>query len=133
MKKYATTGDGILTAIMIAEEMCDSKASLAKLAEPIKLYPQYLKNVRVKDKTAAVEDIGVKESVEKFSKLISANGELESIDEWGKRTLAYEINDEAEGFYVLYNFNCAPSFPYELERKLRIDESILRYLVVTRV
>ena len=75
----------------------------------------------------------VKETVEKFSNLISANGEIESIDEWGKRTLAYEINDEAEGYYVLFNFNSAPTFPYELERKLRIDESILRYLVVTRV
>jgi phosphoglucosamine mutase len=76
MKKYATTGDGILTAIMIAEEMCDSKASLAKLAEPIKLYPQYLKNVRVKDKTAAVEDIGVKESVEKVNALIDGKGRI---------------------------------------------------------
>ncbi len=76
MKKYATTGDGILTAIMIAEEMCDSKSSLAKLAEPIKLYPQYLKNVRVKDKTAAVEDIGVKESVEKVNALIDGKGRI---------------------------------------------------------
>ena len=75
----------------------------------------------------------IKKSVEKFAALIRDNGNLESVDEWGKRTLAYEINDEAEGYYVLYTFNCVPSFPYELERKLRIADNVLRSLVVTRV
>ena len=75
----------------------------------------------------------IKESVEKFAALIRDNGNRESVDEWGKRTLAYEINDEAEGYYVLYTFNCVPSFPYELERKLRIADNVLRSLVVTRV
>ncbi len=75
----------------------------------------------------------IKESAEKFAELIRANGELESVDEWGKRTLAYEINDEAEGYYVLYTFNSVPSFPYELERRLRIADGVLRSLVVTRV
>ncbi len=69
MRKYATTGDGILTAIMLAEEICDSKTSLAKLAEPIKFYPQHLQNVRVKDKAAVLADenvLAVKEEVEKL-------------------------------------------------------------------
>ena len=61
-------------------------------------------------------DDDVKALVEKFSALIEKNGTLESIDEWGKRKLAYLINDEAEGYYVLYNFESEPTFPAELER-----------------
>ncbi len=56
LKKYATTGDGLLTAIMLAEEVCDQKTSLAKLAEPLMLYPQYMTNIRVKDQDAVLRD-----------------------------------------------------------------------------
>ena len=63
IKKYATTGDGILTALMLAEEMIDSRKTLSELAEPIKLYPQYTKSVRVKDKDAAVNSPRVKASL----------------------------------------------------------------------
>ncbi len=76
MKKYATTGDGILTAIMVAEEICDSKDSLSKLAKPIKLYPQYLQNVRVKDKAAVVADENVKKEIDKVEKLINKKGRV---------------------------------------------------------
>lgn len=75
----------------------------------------------------------IKDAVEKFAALIGRHGTLESTDEWGKRTLAYEINDETEGYYVLYTFSCDPSFPAELERRLGIADGILRSLVVTRV
>ena len=75
----------------------------------------------------------IKESVEKFAALIRDNGTLESTDEWGKRALAYEINDEAEGYYVLYTFNSVPSFPHEIERRLRIADGVLRSQVVARV
>ena len=54
--------------------------------------------------------------VEKFKALIEKHGTVESVDEWGKKKLAYLINDEAEGYYVLYNFECEPTFPAELER-----------------
>ena len=67
MKKYATTGDGILTAIMIAEEVCDTKTTLSALAEPVKPFPQFVKNVRVKDKDAVMNDpmvLAVKKTVE---------------------------------------------------------------------
>ena len=74
IKKYATTGDGILTAIMIAEEICDSKLSLAELAAPVKLYPQYTKNIRVKDKAAVFKDKAVLESKDEVEKLISGKG-----------------------------------------------------------
>lgn len=74
VKKYATTGDGILTAIMLAEEICDAKSSLAKLVEPIKFYPQFLKNVRVKDKEATQADPSVKKTLEEVEKLINKKG-----------------------------------------------------------
>lgn len=75
----------------------------------------------------------IKALIEKFSEIIKANATLESVDEWGKRTLAYEIDDETEGYYVLFNFNSVPSFPMELERRMNITDGILRSLVVTRV
>ncbi len=74
LKKYATTGDGILTAIMIAEEICDSKLPLAELAAPVKVYPQCIKNIRVKDKGAVLNDKTVLESKEKVEKLIAGKG-----------------------------------------------------------
>lgn len=74
----------------------------------------------------------IKAAVEKFAALIGRHGTLESTDEWGKRTLAYEIDDETEGYYVFYTFNSEPSFPAELERRLKITDGILRYLVTTR-
>lgn len=68
LKKYATTGDGLLTAIMMTEEVCDSKTSLSKLCEEVVLYPQFTKNVRVKDKDGAINDANVlleKETIER--------------------------------------------------------------------
>ena len=70
--------------------------------------------------------------VAKFTDLISANGTLESVDEWGKRRLAYEIEDETEGYYVLYNFTSAPAFPAELDRVYKITDGILRSLIVSK-
>ena len=74
LKKYATTGDGILTAIMLAEEVCDSKSSLAKLAEPIHFYPQYQRNVKVKDKAAVLADAGVQKAKDEVEKRINKKG-----------------------------------------------------------
>ena len=74
MKKYATTGDGILSAILLAEEICDSKTSLAKLVEPIKFYPQHLQNVRVKDKEAVLADEAVLKTKDEVEKLINKKG-----------------------------------------------------------
>ena len=76
---------------------------------------------------------GIAALVEKFKGIEEAHGTLTSVDEWGKRVLAYEISDETEGYYVLYNFDSVPSFPMELERRLNITDGILRSLVVTRV
>lgn len=72
----------------------------------------------------------IKALVEKFSDLIKANGTLTNVDEWGKRKLAYEVNYESEGYYVLYNFESKPDFPAELERIINITDGVLRSVVV---
>ncbi len=74
LKKYATTGDGILTAIMLTEEICSRKTTLGKLAEPVMLYPQHVVNVRVKDKGAVMNDSEVLTALAKVEKLIAGNG-----------------------------------------------------------
>ena len=70
--------------------------------------------------------------MEKFKAMIEANGTLESVDEWGKRKLAYLINDEDNGYYVLYNHTCDADFPAELSRVLKITDGVLRSLVIKK-
>ncbi len=74
IKKYATTGDGVLTAIMVVEEMLDTKQSLAKLVSPVKLLPQKLKNVRVTNKAAVVADEQVQAKFKEVNDEIGDNG-----------------------------------------------------------
>ncbi|MBP5606459.1 MAG: 30S ribosomal protein S6 [Ruminiclostridium sp.] len=74
----------------------------------------------------------VKELVTKFSDLIKEHGELVNVDEWGKRKLAYDINYESEGYYVVYHFDSKPEFPDEFERIIGITDGILRSIVVLR-
>ncbi|MBC5582079.1 30S ribosomal protein S6 [Anaerofilum sp. BX8] len=70
--------------------------------------------------------------VEKFKNLIAKNGTVESVDDWGKRRLAYPINDENDGYYVLVNFSCEPDFPAELDRVYKITDGVLRSLIVAK-
>ena len=73
----------------------------------------------------------VKASVEKFVGLINANSEtVYEVNEWGKRRLAYPINDKPEGYYVVATFKANPDFPAEFERLANIDENILRSMVI---
>ena len=74
----------------------------------------------------------VKTLVTKFSDLIKEHAELVDVDEWGKRKLAYDINYESEGYYVVYRFDSNPEFPDELERVINITDGVLRYIVVLR-
>ena len=76
MKKYATTGDGLLTAIMLTEEVCDTKLSLSKLCQDVQVYPQFLKNLRVKNKQAVVDDEKVKEVVGEIEDKINGKGRV---------------------------------------------------------
>lgn len=72
-----------------------------------------------------------KATVEKFVSLITANSEtVIEVAQWGRRRLAYAINDKSEGYYVVCTFKCDPSFPTELERLLNIDENIMRSLTL---
>ena len=96
---------------------------MAKTTEKYEL--MYIINPNLsEEETAAV--------VEKFKALVEQNGTLEEMEEMGKRKLAYEINYEGEGYYVLYNFESKPDFPMELERVLNITDGVLRSLVTVR-
>ena len=72
----------------------------------------------------------VKATVDKFTGLVAENGTVESVNEWGKRRLAYPINDIPEGYYVVVNFKSEADFPAELERIFNIDENIMRSVIV---
>ena len=71
---------------------------------------------------------GIAALVEKFKAMVEAEGTLTNIDEWGKRRLAYPVNDLTEGYYVLMNFETKPEVPAELERVMKITEGVLRCL-----
>lgn len=94
------------------------------MAEAINKY----ETIFVIDATKTEEEIS--SLVEKFKSLIEKYGEIESVDEWGKRRLAYPINDLTEGYYVLVNFKSKPDFPAELERVYGITDGIIRDIVV---
>lgn len=68
----------------------------------------------------------------KFTDLISKNGTLGEIEEWGKKKLAYAINYETEGYYVLINFSSEESFPAELDRVINITDGVLRSLIIAK-
>ncbi len=72
---------------------------------------------------------GIAALVEKFKAMVEAEGTLSNVDEWGKRRLAYPINDLNEGYYVLMNMETNPAFPAELERVMKITEGVLRCMV----
>ena len=77
-------------------------------------------------------DEAVTALVEKFKTMIEGAGNLEGIDDWGKRKLAYPINDELEGYYVIYNYACEPDFPAELDRVFKITDGVLRSMIVSK-
>ena len=71
-----------------------------------------------------------KETVNKFTTLIANNAEIVEVAEWGKRRLAYLINDEAEGYYTVVTFKTASDFPAELDRLFNIDENVMRSMTI---
>ncbi len=74
--KYATTGDGILTALMVMGVMMDKKVSLASLASEVRIYPQLLKNVRVADKQAVKNNAAVQAAVDAVTKALGEDGRI---------------------------------------------------------
>lgn len=81
-----------------------------------------------------VGEEGTKALVEKFTKLITDHSKADSVtvDEWGKRRLAYPINDLNEGHYVLMTFTAAPALPAELDRVLKITEGVMRSMIICK-
>ena len=82
---------------------------------------------------ASIAEEEIKATIEKFTALITENGTIDSVDEWGKRRLAYPINDKNDGYYVLVNFKSEGSFTAELERLFGINENILRSIVIRSI
>ena len=82
------------------------------------------------DSTLEPEAIEAKKA--KFVDLITSNGEIGEVEDWGKRKLAYPINFKTEGYYVLVNFKSNVDFPKELDRRYRIDEEILRTIIIRK-
>lgn len=68
--------------------------------------------------------------VEKFKALVESKGTLGEVNEWGKRHLEYPINDLHEGYYVLMTFSSTPDLPAELDRQLRINDNVMRSIIV---
>jgi small subunit ribosomal protein S6 len=70
--------------------------------------------------------------IEKFKKIISDGGELISVDEWGMKRLAYEIEKLKDGYYVLINFKSGSDVVNELERNYRISDDVIRFVVINK-
>ena len=81
---------------------------------------------------ASLEEEAIAGIVDKFKTLISNAGEIESVDEWGKRRLAYPIDFKTEGYYVLVNFSAKADFPAELDRIYNITDGLLRSIIIKK-
>lgn len=82
---------------------------------------------------AKIDDAAKDALVEKFKGVVeSAGGSVESVDKWGVKKLAYEIDFKSEGYYVLMNFTANADLPQELERQMRITDEVMRFIVVKK-
>ena len=79
-----------------------------------------------------VEENSLKELIERFKTLINTDGNVEQVNELGKKKLAYEIKKNKEGYYVVYDFEARPSLIAELERNYRITDEVLKFIVVKK-
>lgn len=116
--KYATTGDGIITALKMMEVMLAKKKSLSELAAPVTIYPQLLKNVRVTDKTAAQNDPDVKAAVEEAARELGNDGRIlvrESGTEPLVRVMVEAATDEICEKYVMQVVNTIIRKGYEVK------------------
>ena len=79
-----------------------------------------------------VDEAGLKAIEEKFTGLINENGKVESVENMGKKRLAYEIKKFKEGTYMLFNFESNPDSIKELERVYRITDDVIKFIVVRK-
>ena len=80
--------------------------------------------------SAELEEEAATAVIAKFKDMIAANGTVEKVEDWGKRKLAYPIDDVTDGYYTLVNYSAAHDFPAELERVFNITDGVLRSLTV---
>lgn len=70
--------------------------------------------------------------LDRFKDIIGQDGEVTNVDDWGKRKLAYEINDLKEGYYYIVDFDSNPDHIKEFERRLRLSDFVIRYMVIRK-
>ena len=80
----------------------------------------------------SIEDAGIKELIQKFSDLINSNGKVESVEEIGRKKLAYPVKKNSEGFYALINFESDGTIISELERNFRITDEVIKFIVIRK-
>lgn len=78
----------------------------------------------------SVTEDAMKEVIKKYTDIINNEGKVESVDEMGKKRLAYEIKKNKEGYYVVFHFEAKPELIAELERNYRIDDDVLKFITV---
>ena len=82
---------------------------------------------------ASSDDAQKEALIERFKGAVTAaGGEVEAVDKWGVKKLAYEIDFKSEGYYVLMTFTAPAEFPQELERQMRIVDDVMRFIVVRK-
>ena len=83
--------------------------------------------------SAELDDAAREAAIEKYKAIVTAGGgEVETVDKWGVKKLAYPINYKSEGFYVLMTFISKPETPAEIERQMRISDEVMRFLVIKK-
>ena len=80
----------------------------------------------------SVDEEAMKALVTKYTDIINNEGKVESIDEIGKKRLAYEIMKNKEGYYTVFNFEAKPELIAELERNYRIDDSVMKFITIKK-
>ena len=80
----------------------------------------------------SVDEESMKALVGKYTDIINNEGKVESVNEIGKKRLAYEIMKNREGFYIVFNFEAKPELIAELERNYRIDDSIMKFITIKK-
>lgn len=80
----------------------------------------------------SVDEEGIKTLTKKYTDIINNEGKVESVEEIGKKRLAYEIQKNKEGFYTIFNFEAKPELIAELERNYRIDDSVMKFITVKK-
>ena len=80
----------------------------------------------------AIGEEGIAALMEKFKTLVETGGTVTAVDDWGKRRLAYPINDLNDGHYVLMTFTATPELPRELDRVMKITDGIMRSMIICK-